>query len=90
LHLIAGESTLAANVTGNQEETSIRGAVQGLPTEARLLVNVRANVDPARLRSVTQECLQTAAGKAIRLVVEDLRSFTPARPRPTHRYRSVV
>jgi hypothetical protein len=90
LHLTAGGSTVTANLTGNREEPSICGAVEESAPETRLLVNVRANIDPARLRSITEKCLQTVTGEAIRLVLDDIRSFAPARPEPTHRFEKVV
>lgn len=90
LHLTAGEGTLVANLTSSRDGPSIRGQVEPWPPEARLLVNVRANIGPAQLRSITERCLEAVAGEAIRLTVEDLRSFAPARPEPTHRFPSVV
>lgn len=90
LHLTAGESTLLANLTSNRNEPSIRGQIEGSPLEARLLVNVRANIDPARLRSITERCLETVAGEAIRLTIEDSQCFAPTRPEPTHRFQGVV
>jgi len=90
LHLNVGGSTVTANLTGNREETSIRGEIEETTPEARLLVNVRANIDPARLRSTTEKCLQKVTGETIQLVVDDLRSFAPARPEPTHRFEKVV
>jgi len=90
LHLTAGGSTVTANLTGNREEPSIRGAINGSLGEARLLLNVRANIDPARLRSITEQCLQRVTGEAIRLVWDEIRSFAPARPEPTHRFEKVV
>jgi len=90
LHLAAGDSALAANLTANAETPSIRGRIEGSPREVRLLVNVRANTHPTQLRSLTERCLEAAAGTSIRLTVDDLRSFAPARPQPTHRFRDVV
>ncbi|MHB8900357.1 MAG: GTP-binding protein [Thermoguttaceae bacterium] len=90
LHMAAGDEALAANLTGNRQRPSIRGRIESSVTDVRLLLNARAHVDPARLRSVTEECLEGAAGEGIRLTVEDLRHFAPSRPTPTHRFSSVV
>lgn len=66
------------------------GDVAGLPQEATLLVNVRAKIDPERLRGLTEKCLAAAAGDAIQATTEDLQSFAPSRPTPTHRFRCVI
>jgi len=76
--LTTGDNTVTANLTGSREEPSIRGKVEGSANEARLLVNIRANIDPIELRSVTEKCLQSVAGDVIRLTVDNLRSFAPA------------
>jgi hypothetical protein len=90
LHLTAGDGALTANLTDNRQSPSIRGRIDGSPSEARLLVNVRAHIDPARLRSLTEKCLKEVAGATVRLTVDDLSSFAPARPQPTHRFDSVA
>jgi G3E family GTPase len=90
LHLEADHSSLTANLTGNHEEPSVRGRIDGSPTTATLLLNVRANIDPSHLRLLTEQCLQHSAGTAIRRTIEHIQSFAPSRPQPTHRYRSVV
>jgi G3E family GTPase len=90
LHLTAGESTLAANLTGNDGEPSLRGEVQGFPKEAVLLVNVRAKIDPEPLRAIGEQCIGEAAGTTVQAKIEDLQSFAPSRPAPTHRFQSVV
>ncbi len=90
LHLTDGRGTLMANLTSNRGEPSIRGNVEPSASSARLLVNARAHVDPARLRSITESCLKTATGDHIRFTVDDLRNFAPSRPTPTHRFSSVV
>ncbi|MFO7903712.1 MAG: GTP-binding protein [Planctomycetota bacterium] len=89
-HLTAGDSAITANLTSNREEPSVRGQIEGAPSEARLVMNVRAHIHPAQLRSVTEKCLQTVVGEAIQFVVDDLSSFAPARPEPTHRFGSVL
>lgn len=90
LHLAAGDGTLMANLTNNREEPSVRGTIDRPASHARLLVNARAHVDPARLRSITERCLMDAAKDRIQLKVDDLRNFAPSRPTPTHRFASVV
>ncbi len=90
LHLTAGSSTLVANLTSNDGEPSLRGSIEALAENASLLVNARARIEPDGLRALVAQCAQAVAGPAIRLVTEDLQSFAPARPQPTHRFERVV
>lgn len=90
IRLTAGAESLAANLTGSDERPQVRGAIRGAPAEALLLLNARAHLDPERLKSVVQQSLAQAAGDRIQLATDDLRSFAPGRPQPTHRFTSVV
>jgi Ni2+-binding GTPase involved in maturation of urease and hydrogenase len=90
IHLQAGSSSLVANLTSSQGEPSLRGRIEGSPGEARLLINVRAHIDPDRLQSLVERGVQTVASNDICIVSEDLSCFAPSRPRPTHRYGAVV
>jgi G3E family GTPase len=90
LHLRAGSGSLAVNVTSNDEEASIRGAVDGSSKAALLLINVRARIDPTQLRGLAEQCVQDIAGDSIRAKIEEIQSFAPARPEPVHRFASVV
>jgi hypothetical protein len=90
LHLTAGSGTLVANLTSNDGQPFLRGTIDEPAADARLLVNVRARVEPGALRGLVERCARAAAGPAVRFAVEDLQSFAPARPQPTHRFQSVV
>jgi hypothetical protein len=90
LHLTAGSGTLVANLTSNDGEPFLRGTIHEPAADARLLVNVRARIEPDALRGLVERCAQAVAGPAVRLATEDLQSFAPSRPQPTHRFESVV
>ncbi len=90
LHLTAGTSALVANLTTNDGKPSLQGSIEGAPREALLLVNVRAEIDPAALSALAQRSIQRIAGTTVRTVTEDLQSFSPARPEPVHRFQRVV
>jgi Ni2+-binding GTPase involved in maturation of urease and hydrogenase len=90
LHLRAGSSSLVANLTSSQGEPSLRGEVYGSPAAARLLINVRAHIDPDALRVFVERGVEEAVSTALRVETEDLRCFAPSRPQPTHRYELVV
>jgi hypothetical protein len=90
LRLTADRGALNANLTSNDGEPSIRGDVAGFPREAVLLVNVRAKIDPEPLRAISQQCIADVAGTTVRAETEEVQSFSPSRPAPTHRFQSVV
>jgi G3E family GTPase len=90
IHLKAGSSSLVSNLTSSQGEPSLLGRIEGSPREARLLINVRAHLDPDNLRTLVERVVKSRASSALSVVTEDLRCFAPSRPRPTHRYFLVV
>ncbi len=90
LHLAAGNTSLVANLTGNEVEPYFRGTSEGSYPEAIMLVNIRAATEPLQLRALTEQCVGRVAGATIRLAIEDLRCFAPSRPQPTHRFADVV
>jgi G3E family GTPase len=90
LHLRAGSSSVAANLTSNQGEPSFRGEIEGSPGNARLLINARTQIDPDALQRLVERAVNEAAYPAMCVETIDLRCFAPARPQPTHRYEVVV
>lgn len=90
IHLKAGSSSLVANLTSSQNEPTLRGQIEGSPLQARLLINVRAHVDPEGLESLVERGVQAVFSNGIHVVTQDLQCFAPSRPRPTHRYETVV
>jgi G3E family GTPase len=90
IHLKAGSGTLVANLTTSQGEPSARGKIEGSPDRARLLLNVRAHIEPDELRELVDRVVAETAGAAFRVTTEKIECFAPARPQPTHRYAAVV
>jgi hypothetical protein len=90
IHLKAGSGTLVANLTSSQGEPSVRGKIDGISNVARLLLNVRAHIEPGRLRELVARVVAEVASPAFRVTTEEVECFAPARPRPTHRYETVV
>jgi hypothetical protein len=90
IHLKGGSRTLVANLTTSLGEPSVRGRIEGSPSTARLLLNVRAHVEPDRLSELVERAVVEAAGPAINVSTKKIECFAPARPRPTHRYALVV
>ena len=102
LLLTAGGEKLQANLTGTGAEPSVQHTpraandaarpMDALPVpsgEAAMIVNARVRTGPEELRSVVERCLR-AAGEGIAVEVTEISSFSPARPKPVHRFGKVV
>lgn len=90
LHLQTAAGSLAANVTANDGPVQVRGAIPHGPSQAVLLLNARARIDPEPLRRLVIAGLGQSAAGRVRFVVDDLQSFSPARPQPRHRFAEPV
>jgi G3E family GTPase len=90
LRLSDGARSLLANLTGNDGPAAVRGAMAAGSPSAVLVFNARVHVAPDRLREVFERSLAGAAGGEARVEGADVRSFAPARPEPTHRFKTVV
>jgi len=88
--LTAGSDALVANLTSNDEEPLLRGTAGEVVNDARLLLNVRARIEPDALRQLVEGCLVAVAGPAARCVIDEIQSFAPACPQPTHRFKTVA
>lgn len=92
LLLTVADGSLAANVTRTDAEPTIRGDIpKGKGKgQAGLLVNARVQIDPADLRGVLESCLRETAGRNVNIETTTIKSFSPARPEPIHRFDSPV
>jgi len=90
LRLSAGAQSLVANLISNDGAPLVRGAIVPGSAAAVLVFNARAHVAPDRLREVFERSLASAAGNEVRIEASDVQSFSPARPQPTHRFKTVV
>jgi G3E family GTPase len=90
LHLRAGSSSFVANLTSSQGEPSLIGKIDESQADVQLLINVRAHIDPDRLRELVEAGIDAANSREIRVVTDALECFAPSRPTPTHRYSVVV
>jgi len=90
--LKSGGGSLAANITTSEGAISLRGEIASVPApnSAELIVNARVQMPPGELEEIVQASLLEAATGRVRLEIEEMSSFSPARPEPTHRYGSVV
>lgn len=90
MRFAAGGSSLAANLTRNEDSPSLRGEMNELARDASLLINARAKIEPERLRSLVEQAVRETAGTSVTVHIDDLQSFAPSRPTPIHRFESVV
>lgn len=85
-----GVDLAVANLVRTDGSTEFSHSLQEPLDDGEFLLNLRAEADPAGLKSVAEECLQevaTAAG--ITADVVHAEAFRPGRPVPTHRFTEV-
>jgi len=87
--LSAGSQQCVANLTSTDGEVCLRGHVPKT-AHADLVLNARVEMSPEELESLVRGRLSAAAAGGVTAEVIHLQSLRPGRPRPTHRYRSVV
>lgn len=89
--LTTGQDTLTANLTGSDSQPSLQGRVDTSRRTAQLLFNARVHIGPDQLQEVLENSLAQAAEPfGITAEAEEMSSFAPARPQPTHRFPAVV
>lgn len=84
---VKGAGAIAvANSIDNSSEPRLSQRANRQSTEADLILNARVAIDPETLARLVAEGTQTAAaGLGGEATLENLRSFRPGRPVPTHR-----
>jgi len=89
--LAAGEESCTANLTRLEGAVVVRGDVAPAERRAELILNARVEVPPQDLEQAVRAVLRaTAEGYGMTATITNLRSLSPGRPQPTHRYTSVV
>ncbi len=82
----SGGSTSVANLVSSDSETMLSASSDSKNCRADMIVNARVCTTPEQIESITRTCLEKAAqSRDAQLSVEDLKSFRPGRPVPTHR-----
>lgn len=89
LLLTGSGGRLKMSLTSGVGEISCEGAAQA-STAASLIVNARVRIDPESLKAVVERCLQDAAAATFTAEVREITSFRPGRPKPVHRFNSIV
>ena len=79
-----GTGTLSVvSLVGNDDEPDLRESLLDRVDGGELVINLRAEADPAVLESVTREVVASLSG--VRATMEHLEQLRPGRPVPTHR-----
>jgi hypothetical protein len=74
---------LKASVVSNEQEPLVHGMLDASPAEVhQLLLNIRAEGDPAALMRIAERELAKLPGK---IEIENMQCFSPAPPKPEHR-----
>ena len=79
-----GTGTLSVvSLVGNDGEPDLRESLLDRTDRGELVINLRAEADPAVLASITREAVASLSG--VRATMEHLEQLRPGRPVPTHR-----
>lgn len=90
LFLTSPQGSLVGNLTSTHGNPSLRADIGGSSAETRLVINARVEMDPEDLEAVVRRTLDRVGGEAVRVEFQEVRALRPGRPRPTHRYSTVV
>jgi Ni2+-binding GTPase involved in maturation of urease and hydrogenase len=90
LYLEAGKGKLAANLTQTHSDITIQELAGNLTGgKALMTFNARVQMSPESLLETVQSALKQTAS-CDRTEVLDIRSLSPSRPQPTHRYTKKI
>ena len=79
-----GTGTLSVvSLVGNDGEPDLRESLLDRVDRGELVINLRAEADPAILEAITREAVAAIGG--VRATMEHLEQLRPGRPIPTHR-----
>ena len=79
-----GSGTLSVvSLVGIEREPDLRESLLDRVDGGELVVNLRAEANPAQLETVTRQAMASLGN--VRAVIEHLEQLRPGRPTPTHR-----
>jgi Ni2+-binding GTPase involved in maturation of urease and hydrogenase len=90
LLLTAASGHCIGNFTDDKSAPLLQGRIDGSPAEANLTLNARVEMPPQELEQIVRDTLTKAAAQRIRIKINDLQCLRPGRPKPTHRYNTIV
>ena len=89
LILTTGNKYIVGNVTGKVNSLNLRGSA-GIGDKAKLILNARVQMKESTLKRIVLDEIAKASLEDIRVLTISLKSLTPGRPNPTHRFKQVV
>ena len=87
--LKSGRSSLQANLTGTNNDLSVRGTPFSSQS-ASIIVNIRAESNPEFLKEIMDDIIDVLAEQNFHFKSQRLNHLTPGRPQPTHRYDEII
>ena len=82
----AGTQTSVANLVSSDTPTMLSVSSEAMAERAKMIVNARVRLDPETLDTLVRKVVaQAAQQQGLDIEVDDLQSFRPGRPVPTHR-----
>jgi G3E family GTPase len=81
-----GDRYISANLTGTSETLSTRWSA-GTGNTAEMIVNARVEMPPEELQTLFLRAVEIAAGDAVKVHINRIRSISPGYPKPTYRYK---
>lgn len=83
---MADSATSVANLVSSDTPSMLSVSSESVATNARLIINARVRLNPETLEQVVRDVLQWLAKRdSLEIGIEQLQSFRPGRPVPTHR-----
>jgi G3E family GTPase len=91
LHLASGEERVIGNITDNNEPAVVSGNLSSDTRRTTLLLNARAHIGDSRLQAIAEAVLKDVCVQhAVTADIQTIRSLSPSRPEPVHRFTEVV
>jgi hypothetical protein len=90
LTLTAPSGQYVANLTSTAGIPVIHGGMDDTERVVSLVVNARIEMAPETLQEIVEEVLRSVSREQVTVERGTLRSLSPGRPVPTHRYAVVV
>lgn len=78
------------NLTRTDGEIYLRSDLKGASAEARLVINARVEMPPEELERIVRKTLGEVMQGRVAARIDQVRSLSPGRPVPTHRYVNIV
>ena len=90
LMMTAGNTRLSANLTSTGGTPIARGSLDSGNRSVTLTLNARVQMSPRDLQALVERTIHAEAGTDVLARITNLKSLSPGRPRPTHRYTTVL